>query len=195
VDKTPTPSSFVVESQSMSSLNDFPTGRVVYAYTATSPFELSVTEGTAVTVLEDDDGSGWIKVDDGAGGKGLVPASYVNLSEDTPAPAPTSAKAKSPHGSGQYGPCDACSGAQFLTIGPVRGLYDYTAQGPDEMNLEVGQMIELSVGPNGGQNYATGWWEGVSSSGKKGIFPSNYVSTQNLHDLSCSNRAFQVETV
>jgi hypothetical protein len=57
----------------------------------------------------------------------------------------------------------------------VRGLYEYAAQGPDEMAVAVGQLIELSDGPNGGQNYASGWWEGVSSSGKKGIFPSNYV--------------------
>ena len=40
-----------------------------------------------------DDGSGWIKIADSQGGKGLVPASYVELSEaeaegiHTPSPA------------------------------------------------------------------------------------------------------------
>lgn len=34
-------------------------------------------EGTLVHVLEDDDGSGWVKVADDRGGKGLVPASYI----------------------------------------------------------------------------------------------------------------------
>ena len=32
-------------------------------------------------LLEVDDGSGWIKVADSQGGKGLVPASYVELSD------------------------------------------------------------------------------------------------------------------
>jgi hypothetical protein len=159
----------------MSSFNDYPTGRVIYTYAATSPFELSVSEGTSVTVLEDDDGSGWIKVDDGSGGKGLVPASYVNLSEE--APAPPSAKAKSSNGSGQFGMLQRAVPLALLTRVSVRGLYDYTAQGPDEMTIKVGQSIELSSGSSGGQNYASGWWEGINPSGQKKIFPSNYVST------------------
>lgn len=28
------------------------------------------------------------------------------------------------------------------------------------MTLQDGALIELSGGPNGGQNYADGWWEG-----------------------------------
>jgi SH3 domain len=43
----------------------------------------------------------------------------------------------------------------------VRGLYDYPAQGPDELGIGEGEMIELSGGPNGGQNYGDGWWEGM----------------------------------
>jgi hypothetical protein len=39
-------------------------------------------------------------------------------------------------------------------------MYDYAAQGPDEMSVTTGQVIELSAGPSGGQNYASGWWEG-----------------------------------
>jgi hypothetical protein len=76
----------------------------------------------------------------------------------------------------------------------VRALYDHTAGGPDELSLRAGDTVELSAGPSGGKNYAGGWWEGASvcwappcspgfahtdagiaSSGKKGIFPSNYV--------------------
>jgi formin-binding protein 1 len=54
---------------------------VVFDFTATSPFELSIVEGAAVDVLEEDDGSGWVKVADDRGGKGLVPASYIELVE------------------------------------------------------------------------------------------------------------------
>lgn len=58
----------------------------------------------------------------------------------------------------------------------VRGLYPYQASGPGELDVEEGAMFELSSGAGGGQHYAEGWWEGYDSTGKKGIFPSNYVS-------------------
>ena len=49
-----------------------------------------LTEGQSVRVLEDDDGSGWVKVADTSGGNGLVPASYIELVPDEPAPVQTS---------------------------------------------------------------------------------------------------------
>jgi formin-binding protein 1 len=64
------------------------------------------TEGTVVRILEEDDGSGWIKVDDGAGGKGLVPATYVELASAGGPPMPTpvvSSPALASQGSGKYG--------------------------------------------------------------------------------------------
>lgn len=39
---------------------------------------LLLAEST-VHVLEEDDGSGWVKVADESGGKGLVPASYLEF--------------------------------------------------------------------------------------------------------------------
>ena len=39
-------------------------------------------------------------------------------------------------------------------------MYAYSAQGPDEIDVEVGALIQLTEGPNGGRNYADGWWEG-----------------------------------
>lgn len=42
----------------------------------------------------------------------------------------------------------------------VRGLYDYQAQGPDELSIQEGVSVELTSGPSGGMNYADGWWEG-----------------------------------
>jgi hypothetical protein len=63
-----------------------------------------------VRVIEEDDGSGWVKVDDGAGGKGLVPATYLDMDQDAstppampvPTPAPAPATSARP-GSGKYG--------------------------------------------------------------------------------------------
>ena len=42
----------------------------------------------------------------------------------------------------------------------VRGIYEYRAQGDDELDLNVGEVIDLTSGPTGGQNYGEGWWEG-----------------------------------
>lgn len=60
-------------------------------------------------ILEEDDGSGWIKVAD-SNGKGLVPASYVDLvegedeEEETTAKRPPVPSATKPQmGSGQFG--------------------------------------------------------------------------------------------
>ncbi|KAL5482501.1 BZZ1 [Sanghuangporus weigelae] len=140
----------------------YPQARVLYDFTPSSPFELSATGGMTVQVVEDDDGSGWVKVADTKGGKGLVPASYIEVIEGNvvPPPVPVTTKPKQ-QASGKY----------------VRGLYTYEATGPDEINIEEGGMYELSSGAGGGQNYADGWWEGYDSTGKKGIFPSNYESS------------------
>lgn len=58
-------------------------------------------------VLEDDDGSGWVKVADGTGGRGLIPASYIEAIDDaagatTPRSSTPTAVSPTP-GSGQYG--------------------------------------------------------------------------------------------
>jgi len=132
---------------------------VVFDFSPTSPFELAISEGAIVHVVEDDDGTGWIKVVDGSGRKGLVPASYVEISQGTKIPLLDPLQSHPRQGSGKY----------------VRGIYDYSAQGSDELGISEGEMIELSGGPTGGQNYGDGWWEGINSNGKKGIFPSNYV--------------------
>ncbi|KAJ3994622.1 hypothetical protein F5050DRAFT_1772912 [Lentinula boryana] len=144
---TPTASSFV---HSVPKEEDsYSMAKVLFDFAATSEFELSVSEGTTVTVIEHDDGSGWVKVSDGSG-DGLVPASYLEHG---------TGQVVNEQGSGQY----------------VKVLYAYEAQGSDELGLKDGELIELSGGLSGGQHYGEGWWEGINSSGHKGIFPSNYV--------------------
>ncbi|THG97298.1 hypothetical protein EW026_g4673 [Hermanssonia centrifuga] len=135
---TPTPSSFAQPDISSALHEDtYPLARVIFDFIPTSPFELAVTEGASVQVLEEDDGSGWVKVTDEDGVKGLVPASYVTLvdpatthSELTPSAPLASGH---PHGSGIY----------------VRGVYDYQAQGPDELGMREGELIELTGGSSG----------------------------------------------
>ncbi|TCD63247.1 hypothetical protein EIP91_005803 [Steccherinum ochraceum] len=198
VSVTPTASSFAQTDSSINSAEEhLPSARVVFDYTPTSPFELAITEGQTVRILEEDDGSGWIKVGDSSGGSGLVPASYIEVIADEPVSAPPSPIVPS------------INRATKPQLGPKKkygNLYDYQAQGPDEMSIQEGQQIELTNGPSGGTNYSDDWWEGkscpsnapnhhfsfsevtdvltdssysafigIDSSGKKGIFPSNYV--------------------
>jgi uncharacterized protein YgiM (DUF1202 family) len=54
-----------------------------------------------VHVIEEDDGSGWVKVLDEGGGRGLVPASYIESADETQAPSPGGRSL----GSGQFGEC------------------------------------------------------------------------------------------
>ncbi|KAK0188060.1 hypothetical protein F5146DRAFT_1207876 [Armillaria mellea] len=157
---TPSPSSFVQPAHEEEV--SYPTARVIFDFKATSEFELSVTDGATVSVLEPDDGSGWVKVCDTRGNDGLVPATYLAHGDEDSAPTPTPSSFKYPgkeQGSGQY----------------VRVIYQYEAGGHDEIGLREGEVIELSSGPTGGQHYGDGWWEGFNSTGQKGIFPSNYV--------------------
>ena len=61
-----------------------------------------VPEGATVRVVEVDDGSGWVKVVDEGGGRGLVPASYIEAADGTLAP---NSGAGETIGSGQFGRC------------------------------------------------------------------------------------------
>ena len=56
-------------------------------------------------MVEEDDGSGWIKVLNARGKSGLVPASYVQLKEESSSPPPVarSTRPKTQVGSGQFG--------------------------------------------------------------------------------------------
>lgn len=63
--------------------------------------------GSTVQILEEDDGSGWVKVADEFGGKGLVPAAYVEVVQ-APASVPSRAPpvpiaSTRPRTGGQYG--------------------------------------------------------------------------------------------
>ncbi|KAJ7095722.1 hypothetical protein B0H15DRAFT_826828 [Mycena belliarum] len=146
----PTPSAFAQSVAEEPYEEAYQSARMLFDFAPTSEFELQVAEGTVVQVIEPDDGSGWVKVSDGRNA-GLVPASYVDYA--------AAAAGASGEGSGQY----------------VRGVYAYEARGADELGLDEGEMIELTSGPSGGQHYGDGWWEGINSTGQKGIFPSNYV--------------------
>lgn len=80
-----------------------------------------------------------------------------------------------PRRSNRYGEPHIAHIYHFTEFLSVVALYDYEAQGDDELPLIAGERVELSAGENGGEMYGEGWWEGFNSHGKVGIFPSNYV--------------------
>ncbi|KAF8817208.1 hypothetical protein BYT27DRAFT_7205072 [Phlegmacium glaucopus] len=146
---TPSASSFVQPTIPKEPVNEQFDAVVIFDFTPTSEFELGVHDGMNVRILESDDGSGWVKVADRDGNSGLVPASYIQMV----------------HGG------SADTGKRLGSGERVRAIYPYIAQGPDELSLREGEIMELSSG----QTEGNGWWEGYNSQGQKGIFPSNYV--------------------
>ena len=51
----------------------------------------------------------------------------------------------------------------------VRAIYPYQSQSTDELDLQEGDILELSSGPTGGENFGGGWWEGKKSSALRAV--------------------------
>ncbi|KAK4888766.1 Protein BZZ1 [Elasticomyces elasticus] len=163
-------------------------GRMLYAYQANSDGELSIGEGQTFTLLEPDDGSGWIKIKPNTIGSsaGLVPASYADLStvrsptthssNSRPISSAFSASAVSLAGSDsagsvkkKVGPAVAPRRGAKKAVKQVEALYTYSAQGPGEANMEAGEKMVL-VSPDQGD----GWVE-VQARAGKGVVPASWV--------------------
>ncbi|KAG5418162.1 BZZ1 [Candida metapsilosis] len=127
-----------------------PTARALYAYSATSGDETGLHPGDDLTVVEEDDGSGWTLVS-GPQGQGLVPTSYIKI-KTKKAPPPVAPK----------------RGAKRVQY--LEALYDYTADGDDELSIQAGDRIILVEDDTDG----SGWTEGELN-GEKGMFPTSYV--------------------
>lgn len=72
----------------------------------------------------------------------------------------------------------------------VRGIYAYEAQGSDELELEAGEILTLTSGPNGGQNYGEGWWEGTDCS--LYCYRDTYVSSRDQLERAEGNLSKQL---
>ncbi|KAI5967289.1 bzz1 [Candida margitis] len=134
-----------------------PTAKALYAYTATSADETGISPGDELSVVEEDDGSGWTMVS-GPQGQGLVPTSYIEVK----AAAEEAAATKKPP---PVAPKKGAKRVQYL-----EALYDYTADGDDELSIQAGDRIILVEDDTDG----SGWTEGELN-GEKGMFPTSYV--------------------
>lgn len=137
-------------------------GKSLYAYDAAGDDEVSLSAGVTFDVIEKDDGSGWtmIHLDDGQ--EGLVPTSYIEVFSNIVAnDTGGSYKKKGP----SVAPKRGAKRVQY-----VEALYDYTADGEDELSISAGDKIVLIQDDTDG----SGWTEGENN-GERGLFPTSYV--------------------
>ena len=129
--------------------------KVLFKYDASSAGELSVKPSDVLTVVEPDDGSGWIVARVGRD-EGLVPASYVEVQSTDTAPK------KGP-------PVAPRRGTKKSDKKYLRALYDYDAGSELELSIREGDVLAVLAEDKG-----DGWTE-VELKGKVGSVPSNYI--------------------
>ncbi|KAF3014035.1 hypothetical protein E8E14_011004 [Neopestalotiopsis sp. 37M] len=160
-------------------------GKILYTFEANGEGELSVPEGREVTIIEADDGSGWVKVRAGYK-EGIVPATYLEVFPAAPAPIvpqDTGSTANRP-GSTYSNSGSSIGGAptgkkKGPAVAPRRGakklkyvvaLYDYTAQSDAEHSMAEGDRFVLVK-----EDPGDGWAE-VEKGGVTKSVPASYVS-------------------
>ncbi|RDW74415.1 putative actin polymerization protein Bzz1 [Aspergillus mulundensis] len=159
-----------------------PRGKMLYPYQATGADEVTVQDGEEITVLEPDDGSGWMRVRSESSAEGLVPASYVEL---LPAAAASSSPAGRPgstysNSSASLAGSTAAAGAKRVgpAVAPRRGakkvqyveaLYEYEARSDMEWSMAEGERFVL-VNRDSGDG-----WADVERGGVTKSVPANYI--------------------
>ncbi|KAL5047673.1 hypothetical protein BDW71DRAFT_179807 [Aspergillus fruticulosus] len=170
------------EAPTSSALQKEPRGKMLYPYQSTGPDEVTVQEGEEITVLEPDDGSGWMRVRCESSAEGLVPASYVEVQA---APASSSSPAGRPgstysNSSASLAGSTAAAGGKKIgpAVAPRRGakklqyveaLYDYEARSDMEWSMAEGDRFVL-VNRDSGDG-----WADVERGGVTKSVPANYI--------------------
>lgn len=122
---------------------------VLYDYTATASDELTIKKGDVIhgTLVKED---GWLE-GTLAGKRGVFPDNFVSIMDKDAAAVQLRSK-KDPQ----------------KAVRQCRVVYSYSKDHDDELELNVGDVIEVL-----GEEEA-GWWRGVLH-GREGVFPSNFV--------------------
>ncbi|KAF2397740.1 actin polymerization protein Bzz1 [Trichodelitschia bisporula] len=155
-------------------------GRMRYPYQQNGEGEISVEDGKEVTILEPDDGSGWMKVRFYLN-EGLVPASYVEIITSS-APTLSANRPGSTHSNSSIsisGSMHALGGKKKgPVVAPKRGakklkyveaLYSYEARSDAEHDMVEGERFVLISKDSG-----DGWAE-VEKGGVVKSVPANYI--------------------
>ncbi|KAK6462183.1 hypothetical protein DFJ63DRAFT_150314 [Scheffersomyces coipomensis] len=147
-------------------------GRVSFAFTSTGGDTLTVNVGDEFSVVEpDNDNSGWTEVRMDSGEEGIVPTAYIEINS-------TGGGSNGPGPSSRNGSVsDPSNKKKGPSVAPRRGakkvqyleaVYDYAADGDDEVSIRVGDKIILV------EEDVDGWTKGEVN-GVTGVFPSTYV--------------------
>lgn len=129
----------------------------LYAYQINGDDELPMSPGETFTVVESDDGSGWTCVSNSSGAEGLVPSSYLKIEQ---------IQQQEQHEKKQGPKVVPRKNARLVKKMEI--LYDYEAQGDDELSVQVGDMVVILQEDDG-----SGWTEGEID-GNTGLFPTSY---------------------
>ncbi|ODV92612.1 hypothetical protein CANCADRAFT_1203 [Tortispora caseinolytica NRRL Y-17796] len=141
--------------------------RAIYAYTAQGPGELSMKDGDLLTIVDEDDGSGWIVVTNGKK-EGVVPSTYVKRVGQAARSLSISSSIDTQSSGKKKGPAVAPRrGAKKLRYAVA--LYDYNPRTELELAIHAGDRIVVIS-----EDAGDGWTEGELN-GKTGSFPTNYV--------------------
>jgi len=179
-------------------------GKMLYPYTATNAGEINVSEGQSFTLVEPDDGSGWIKIKPDSFGAtaGLVPATYaeINPSSEPEGAASTAshlsqilvererpmstASANSNSDTGSSMTTQSRTKKQGPVVAPRRGAKKLPAQAQKHVEAlytysasgagEV-DMLEGERMILTAPDGGDGWCEVQREEGEKGIVPAGWV--------------------
>ncbi|KAL4806226.1 hypothetical protein BDV18DRAFT_139023 [Aspergillus unguis] len=161
-----------------------PRGKMLYPYQATGADEVTVQDGEEITILEPDDGSGWMRVRSESAAEGLVPASYVEALAAAPASSspgvPGRPGSTYSNSSASLGGSTAAPGGKRVgpAVAPRRGakklqyveaLYDYEARSDMEWSMAEGDKFVLVTRDSGDG------WADVERGGVTKSVPANYI--------------------
>ncbi|KAJ2033414.1 Protein BZZ1 [Coemansia sp. S3946] len=127
---------------------------VLYDFAGDGATTLTVRASDRVRIVEPDtDASGWTAVELPNGLQGLVPTSYVDMSEYKPPPIQHRMLA-----------------LNEPKVEYVVALYDFSARDPDELSFAAGDRIRVVS-----REIGDGWIQGALSGGREGRLPVAYV--------------------
>lgn len=175
--------------------------RTLYTYDAQNTDELNIIEGDILTIVEPDDGTGWIKAQLGDQ-IGLIPANYIeyikqendneslattDASQHIPATVPEEYSATSPSIAEEALFTSQLANNDDIPPPPPPPPMPESSQPPPPpseavvalYDFEAVNAEELNIRQGDiitvTKKDDSGWWEGTLN-GQSGIFPSNYVS-------------------
>jgi len=137
-------------------INDLQTMVAIYDYTKQNDDEIDIHEGEEVTVIESDNGDGWVKVSCSSG-TGLVPASYLEpVGNDNNTPNYTTS---------------TNTHTSFLSnLKKAKVIYDYTGQVDEELTVTQDEIVTFI------ENSDPGWIKVKNEvTGNIGLIPESYV--------------------